>query len=78
MNANYNKAIEEGIRVFYDSLSEKDRRRYAAIEVLKLPHGGKKYIANILGCDVKTIEQGLSDLKSEEELKKTNKRQGGR
>ncbi len=55
---------------FYDSLSEKDKRRYAAIEALKLPHGGKQYTCNLLGCNIKTIQQGLSDLKNEGELKK--------
>ena len=66
----YKKAVEEGMQNFYDSLSEKDKRRYAAIEALKLPHGGKQYICNLLGCDLKTINQGLSDLENEGELKK--------
>jgi len=30
---------------FYNSLSEKDKRRYAAIEAKKLGHGGIKYIS---------------------------------
>lgn len=66
----YKKIAEEGMQNFYDSLSEKDRRRYAAIEALKLPHGGKQYICNLLGCDLKTIQQGLYDLENDEELKK--------
>jgi len=32
----YSPAIEEQIAAFYQSLSEKDRRRYAAIEACKL------------------------------------------
>jgi hypothetical protein len=44
------------------SLSEKDRRRYTAIEVAKLGHGGAEYIASVLGCDPKTIRQGQHDL----------------
>lgn len=55
---------------FYDSLSEKDRRRYAALEVMKLAYGAKQYISDLLDCDYKTIERGLSDLENEEELKK--------
>ena len=66
----YNKVIEEGMMNFYDSLSEKDKRRYAAVETLKLSHGGKKYISDLLGCSFKTIQQGLSDLEDEEQLKK--------
>lgn len=56
---------------FYDSLSEKDRRRYAAVEALKLPHGGQLYVCRLLGCDNKTVQQGLEDLGYEEELKKS-------
>ena len=66
----YKKEVEETMQDFYDSLSEKDKRRYAAIEALKLPHGGKQYICNLLGCDLKTIKQGLSDFENEGELKK--------
>ena len=58
----YNAEIEHSMRMFYDSLSEKDRRRYAAIEAAKLGHGGIEYIATLLGCDPKTIRQGQHDL----------------
>jgi hypothetical protein len=47
-----------------DSLSEKDRRRYAAIEAAKLGPGGTDYIASVLGCDPKTIRRGQHDLDS--------------
>lgn len=50
------------MKVFYGSLSEKDRRRYAAIEAEKLGHGGAQCVAQILGCDEKTIRQGCSDV----------------
>lgn len=70
MDYPYKKPVEEGMQNFYESLSEKDRRRYAAIEALRLPHGGKKYICDLLGCDLKTLQQGLSDLGNEDELKK--------
>ena len=66
----YNDEIEERMQLFYESLSEKDRRRYAAIETLKLPYGGQTYISKILGCDIKTIQQGLNDLQDEDEIKK--------
>jgi hypothetical protein len=48
-------------------LSEKDRRRYAAVEAAKLGHGGVEYIARLLACDPKTIRQGLDDLKGEDD-----------
>lgn len=50
------------MRQFAGWLSEKDRRRYAAIEALKLGHGGIDYISRLLGCDTKTIRQGTQDL----------------
>ncbi len=58
----YNAEIEHSMRMFHDSLSERDRRRYAAIEAAKLGHGGIDYIATLLGCDPKTIRQGQHDL----------------
>jgi hypothetical protein len=58
----YNAEIEHAMRMFYNSLSEKGRRRYAAIEAAKLGHGGIEYIATLLGCDPKTIRQGRHDL----------------
>jgi hypothetical protein len=53
----YSDKIEERMQIFCESLSEKDRRRYAAVETLKLPYGGQTYISSILGCDAKTIQQ---------------------
>jgi hypothetical protein len=52
------------MKTFYDSLSEKDRRRYAAIEAAKLGHGGTDYIATVLGCDPKTIRHGQHELEA--------------
>jgi hypothetical protein len=66
----YKPRVEEKMVSFYESLSEKDRRRYAAIEVQKLGHGGQKYISDLLGCDEKTIQKGLSELENQVELKK--------
>jgi hypothetical protein len=58
----YSPEIEHSMRMFHDSLSERDRRRYAAIEAAKLGHGGNEYISNLLGCDPKTLRQGRHDL----------------
>lgn len=58
----YPPRVCEHMKVFYDSLSEKDRRRYAAVEAVKLGHGGVEYIAQVLDCDPKTIRQGTSDV----------------
>ena len=63
----YSADVERKMQRFFSWLSEKDRRRYAAVEAAKLGHGGIEYIARVLACDPKTIRQGLHDLKDEEE-----------
>ena len=63
----YTADVEQKMQRFCGWLSEKDRRRYAAVEAAKLGHGGVEYIARILECDPKTIRQGLRDLEEEED-----------
>ena len=58
----YPNEVEQAMQVMYRSLWENDRRRYAAVEAAKLPHGGVDYIAGLLGCDPKTIRRGQQDL----------------
>ena len=58
----YNADTERLMKRLFDSLSEKDRRRYAAVEAAKLGQGGIEYVAALLGCDPKTIRQGRVDL----------------
>lgn len=58
----YTEDIERKMKQFFDWLSEKDRRRYAAVEALKLGHGGVEYLAHLFQCDAKTIRQGMQDL----------------
>ena len=50
------------MRGFYQSLSEKDQRRFAAIEAQRLGHGGVKYIAELFGCSDRTIERAALEL----------------
>lgn len=58
----YSAAVERHMVKLYDSLSEKDRRRYAAVEAVKLGHGGVQYIADLFGCDPHTIRHGEQDI----------------
>lgn len=46
----YAPEIEAQMQRYYQSLSEKDRRRYAAIEAVKLGYGGLAYIYRLMGC----------------------------
>ena len=63
----YAAEIEGKMQRFFGWLSEKDRRRYAAVEATKLGHGGVEYIARLLACDPKTIRQGLHELEEAED-----------
>ncbi len=49
---------------YFDSLSEKDRRRYAAVEAVRLGRGGIELVATILGCSTRTISRGIAELDS--------------
>jgi len=58
----YESPLEAQMRKFYATLSEKDKRRYAAVEAMKLGHGGIGYIAKLLGCSIKTISRGIKEV----------------
>ena len=60
----FSPEVEQIVKTLYHSLREKDRRRYAAAEAVKLGHGGVEYLADLLDCDPKTIRQGQRDLDS--------------
>lgn len=73
----YESEIEGEMRAFYESLNEKDRRRYAAIEARKLGHGGASYIAGVVGCERRLIATGLAELRDQAALARTRIRQVG-
>jgi hypothetical protein len=58
----YPNEMERMMKRLFQWLSEKDRRRYAAVEAAKFGHGGVEYIARVLECDPKTIQQGREEL----------------
>jgi hypothetical protein len=47
---------------FYATLSEKDQRRYVAVEAKRMGFGGVEYVAGVFGCSRKTVERGLAEL----------------
>ena len=53
---------EKRMRDFAQTLSEKDFRRFAAIEAAQRGYGAIVYIADVLGCSTKTIERGHKEL----------------
>lgn len=52
------------VRDFADSLSEKDRRRFVAIEAERHGHGGVAWICRVAGCSAHTVERGRAELDS--------------
>jgi hypothetical protein len=64
----YSLETERRMKSLYESLNERDRRRYAAIEAEKLGYGGQTYISQLLGCDHKTLERGLDEIDNPPDL----------
>ena len=77
----YSFEVEETMRCFYNSLNEKDRRRFAGLEALRFGHGGRSYIARVLGCSRNTVSKGareVSNLPTREVEQRIRKTGGGR
>ncbi len=64
---NYTEETKKVMRQVYEQLSERDRRMYAAAEVMKLGYGGQQYICEILGCSAGTVRAGREDLLAQKE-----------
>ena len=62
MEGRYQPEVEVAMRCFFDSLPERQRRQYAAVEAVKLGHGAIRYLARVLDCDEKTIRRGKGEL----------------
>ncbi|EGV19452.1 ISAzo13 family transposase, partial [Thiocapsa marina] len=58
----YGAAHEETMRMFSRTLDEDHRRRYAAIEALKIGFGGIAYVARVLGMSRRTLYTGIREL----------------
>ncbi len=77
MFVKYCAELENDMQTLFKSLSEKDRRRYAAIEAKKLGYGGIIYIATLFDCDEKTVYKGFNELGCEESMSQPTIRQPG-
>lgn len=56
--------IDRQTRDYAHSLSEKDRRRFVALEAKRYGHGGVAWITRIVGCSRHTVERGMAELDS--------------
>jgi hypothetical protein len=75
----YSSVVERHMVSLYGSLSEKDRRRYAAVEAEKFGYGGVQYIATLFGCDPHTIRRGAEDIEQlpDDEAAQRVRKKGG-
>ena len=73
----YNPLEENAMRTVYNQFSEKDRRLYAGAEAIKLPHGGITYIADLFGCDRKTVSRGILEITNSVQIEKDRIRKKG-
>ena len=73
----YAKTIELKMQRLFATLSEKDRRRYAAIEAAKLNENGVEYVSALFGIDAKTVRRGLTELEMNEDPAASRTRKKG-
>jgi hypothetical protein len=58
----WDASVEKNVRDFYQTLSEKDRRRFAAVQARQLGSGSVRYMAEVVGCSRRTIARGRVEL----------------
>ena len=65
---------------FYESLNERQRRHFAAIEAKAIGHGGIKLVSEAFDISVVTIRQGVLELEVQDQLAqgRIRKEGGGR
>lgn len=73
----YDEHVENSMKTFYDNLNERDKRHFAAVATMQLPHGGKKYISSLLGIDFRTIYEGKIELEKNNIVSEGIRRPGG-
>lgn len=64
MRSFYEERIEQEMKLYYDTLSEKEGRHYAAVEANKLGYGGISYISRLFGTSRHAIYLGKRELNS--------------
>ena len=59
------QGLHQQMNLLLSRLDEQQRRLYAAVESLRIGHGGDVQVARITGLDVKTIRRGRQELDDE-------------
>jgi chromatin segregation and condensation protein Rec8/ScpA/Scc1 (kleisin family) len=73
----YEKEIENAMVKHFNSLNERERRKYAAIEAIKLDHDGKGYLVSLFKISYKTIKRGIFELSQPDILPENKCRKAG-
>lgn len=60
----FDELVATQTRNLFETLDEKGKRRFAAIQARQLGHGGMKYVSELLGISVSTIGRGMQELQS--------------
>ena len=60
----FDEIVEKQTRNVFQTLNEKDRRRFAAIQARQLGHGGITYISKLLTISESTISRGIDELET--------------
>jgi transposase len=58
----HDTTTNEIMKQFYASLNERDRRRLAGLEALKIGPGGQSQVAKVLGCSRRTVRRGAREV----------------
>ena len=62
---------------FFDTLNERQKRHYAALEANALGHGGQRAVSQAFGIDADTIRRGFRELASGDTLPDNRVRKPG-
>ena len=65
----YDVETEERMQILHGILKEDDRRRYAAVEAMKIGYGGVAYISRLLCCAPMTVDAGIREIKELQKCK---------
>ena len=77
MKAEFSSSTKMLIQLHYSRLSEKERRPYAALESMKLGHGGITYISKVLGVSRGTIIYGRKEFLTDSLQQARQRKEGG-
>ena len=69
--------LKAAIILFYGLLDEQQRRLFAALESIRLGHGGDTLLGDFLGLDAHTVARGRQQLLERNVVSGRTRRQGG-